>query len=170
MASTKNQSQYINTMVFCIVAGIISLMLLLLVMNTNDTVRAYSPMVITIEISIVIIIISAVYKIIQHERAANKVAVDGYTASLNVTSCPDYWTRSGETCKNVFYNSTNNETYYFFGSNQPAGAPSSSDMKTFNLSNYNNKAIDFTCSNVHHKGYYPWSQVDAVCRSFRLNG
>lgn len=161
--ATKNQSQYINTMVFCIVAGIISLMLLLLVFNSSDAVRAYTPLVITIEVGLIIVIIAAIWNIIAYERSIDSAAKNSFNARLNVTSCPDYWTQDGLVCTNS-YSPSPNVKYTMLGT-------STLDSKvSFSLSNYNNYSISQACSNVFYKNLSPWSQVDSVCGSFRLNG
>ena len=164
--ATKNQSQYINTMVFCIVAGIISLMLLLLVLNSSDVVGAYTPLVITIEVGLIIIIIAAIWKIISYEHDVFVAAKNSYNARLNVTSCPDYWTQNGLVCTNS-YSPSANTTFTMFGTLPPA--PNAAPVR-FSLSNYNNYSVAQACSNVYYKNLSPWSQVDSVCESFRLNG
>ena len=160
METKNNQSQYINTMVFCIVAGIISSMLLLLVFNANEVMRAYGPLVITVEVGLILIIIIAIWNIIAFERKVDRAAKDSFNAKLNVTSCPDYWTQSGQTCKSTF--SPHPNVTYTFGSDAAA--------RELKLNDFNNLSVSQTCSKVNEKKYSPWSQVDAVCGSFRLDG
>ena len=166
--ATKNQSQYINTMVFCVVAGIISLMLMLLVFNSNEAVREYAPLVITIEVGLILIIIAAIWNIIAYERAADAAAKNSFNAQLNVTSCPDYWTQNGLMCTNS-YSPSSTVTYTMYGNTTPPATGST--VATFSLSNYNNNSVAQVCSNVYSQSNIsPWSQVDSVCGSFRLNG
>jgi hypothetical protein len=167
METTNNQSQYINTMVFCIVAGIISSMLLLLVFNANEVVRAYGPLVITVEVGLILIIIIAIWNIIAFENKVERAAKSAFDAKLNVTTCPDYWTQSGQTCTNTF-SPQPNVTYTFFGTTPLTTM--NQTVRTIKLTDYNNLSVSQTCSKAYTNNYSPWSQVDAVCGSFRLNG
>lgn len=170
--ASNNQSQYINTMVFCIVAGIISLMLLLLVFNANDVVRTFSPLVITVEVGLIFVIILAIWKIIYYERSVESDAKKAYDAKLNVTTCPDYWTLSGKKCRNEFQPHPN-VTYRFFGKAEIDDKP----VREFKLADFNNLSVSQTCEKVQiggdgvnklASGYVPWSQVDSICGSYRL--
>jgi len=180
MDATKNQSQYVNTMVFAVVAGILSLMLLLLVMNASEMVRRYSAFIITVEVGLVLIIAVAIWQIIAFESAAAKNAKNMYDNLLAVKTCPDYWTTSGTTCINAFTSSTDPTVTYTIQGLAPgeegAGAAASTTPTTdpiwapqsVDLTTYNNKTIIAACQQAEASVNAPWSDVRAVCDSYRV--
>lgn len=167
-------NHYVNTMIFSVVAGIISSMLLLLVMQGSDAVKQFSVLVITVEIGIVMIILVAIWQIIRFERRRFKQAVDGTMNLMTVKSCPDYWTiNNGRTCNNAFTSFDKNEDgryvkYIIIGKGKTATDKTS--VQDVNLSDYNNVTVLDACSKKHEKlPDHPWTDLNAVCNSFQLN-
>lgn len=180
MATTDMSSQYINTMVFAVVAGIMSLMLLLLIMYASDTVGRYSVFIITIEAGLILVIAFAIYKIIAYENKRNKEDKNGTENRLAVTNCPDYWTQAqNSTCKGNFIPNVTSRgkyvRYTILGTTIPAKpyevalAP-----KTVDLSTYNNLTVQKACAKLTDAGSsvhdVPWTDVRAVCDSYRIGG
>jgi hypothetical protein len=164
---TADQAQqYVNTMVFCIVAGIVSLMLLLLIMSASEHVRRFSPFIITIEVGLVLVIVLAIVRLIMYEREALKANQLGLLNKLSVQTCPDYWTRYGDTCVNGFSTSVNpNVTYRI------AGSPNANKdvmVTTLALSDYDNMTVVDACTKVNALVQGPWTDVRSVCDSYRV--
>lgn len=179
MIETRSQSQYINTMVFAVVAGIISLMLLLLVMTASTLVQNYSPFIITIEFGLILAIVVAIYNIIRYEAQAHKAAKDSFDSHLDVSTCPDFWTRKGTVCTNTFAPSSDpNVTVKVWGTlddftNMVKNSKDDEGNfdQSIDLKNYDNKTILAVCNQVNDpvtgvKG--PWTDVRAVCSSYRV--
>ena len=164
MAASPNQSQYINTMVFCVVAGIISLMLLLLIMNANEALREFSPFVITVEVGLILIVVVAIYKIIAYERRTRQAAKNSYNSRLYVNTCPDYWTQVGLNCNNTFV-PVDKSNIGFEIKGKP-NSPNSND--SFSLATFNNLSVQKACVEARKMINSPWTDVDAVCNSFQL--
>ena len=150
-----DQSRYVNTMVFAIVAGIISLMLLLLIMNASDMVKQYSVFIITVEVGLVLIILTAIYRIVRFERKLRKENEVGLRNKVNVQTCPDYWTRSGDTCTSELV--TPAYTLKLAG-----------EKRTLDLNAYNNKTVADVCAQVKDNKILPWTDVVSVCDSYRI--
>ena len=160
-------SQYMNTMVFAIVAGIISLMLLLMIMRASDAVKQFSAFIITVEVGLVIIIGIAVYRIIAFERKRDSDAKAGTDLRMSVTTCPDYWTNvDGDLCINSFRAAGKPYTYRIIGSDQSSTAPE--PVQSLKLSDYDGQSINFACNKARAKVSSPWTDVDAVCGSYRM--
>ena len=167
-------SQYINTMVFAVVAGIISSMLLLLVMQGSEAVKQFSVLVITVEVGIMLIIVVAIWQIIAYERRRFKQAVDGTMNLLTMKSCPDYWTMSdGKTCKNKLTLFDKNDEgkytqYVIIG--KGAGANEGTSVPVINLANYTNVTVRDACTKKFDTlPNHPWTDLGAVCNSFHLS-
>lgn len=85
---------YLNTMVFSIVAAVLSLMLLLLLLRGPPEARALSYMIITIEVGLLFVIVQAIVRIHLYERDLRKTAEKAQNNIVVVDGCPDYWTLS----------------------------------------------------------------------------
>lgn len=172
----KDQSQYINTMVFCVVAGIISLMLLLLIMNASDLVRNYSAYIITVEIGLVLVIVLAIYRIIAYEQRLRKESINGTSNKLNIDSCPDYWTRYGNKCVNTFDAKPGGPTLFVDGRSDMAAETDDVLVKKIathiNLTSFDNRTISSVCNELRSPTRIPgpWTDVRSVCDSYRLGG
>ena len=129
---------YINTMIFSIVAGIISLILLASLMFVPSS-RVFVFGIATIEVGLVTIIVVAIVSIIRYERSIKALAQQGANYLVKVDTCPDYFsntytkpssvqstslgsvistassveTKGGIKCSNGFTTPDGNKTYYF---------------------------------------------------------
>ena len=160
-------SQYVNTMVFAVVAGIISLMLLLLIMRASDTVKQYGAFIITVEIGLVVIIAIAVYRIIAFERRLDRDARAGTGLLMSVKTCPDYWTSvDGNMCITGFRAAGKPYSYRILGKDDRS--KSENPVRMLQLSDYDGKSVQFACNQARAKVGAPWTDVDAVCGSYRM--
>ena len=167
--SAEQSSQYVNTMVFCIIAGIISMMLLLLIMSASERIKKLSTFIITVEVGLLVIIVLAIWRLIYYEHKALKQAQTATGNKLSVNSCPDYWTRYSDTCVNGFSTSANpNVTYRVAGTATPADL--AAQTSTISLTDYNNLSISDACMKVQAQVQAPWTDVRAVCDSFKIGG
>lgn len=168
-------SHYINTMVFSVVAGIISSMLLLLVMQGSDTVKQFSVLVITIEVGVVLIILAAIYQIIAYERRRFKQAIDGTMNMMTVKSCPDYWTLyDGKKCKNTHQLFEANDdglyTKYVIHGNSTDTNTKDRTERSVNLSDYSKVSVRDACTKkFDNLPNHPWTDLSAVCNSFHMS-
>jgi hypothetical protein len=182
MSDTRSSRQYINTMVFAIVAGILSLMLLVLVM-TNDGVKDFGPFIITLEVGLILAIVWAIVRIIRYELKSDQANKNGFEAALRVNTCPDYWRSSVNSegkieCTNKFNVGTDPDTYMTVlgkgvvsvtSKTVPVAEKMAQKVK---ISDYDNKTIAHVCGRVsngnHDSVNSSWTDVKAVCSSYQI--
>lgn len=103
MVNENSRVSYFNTLIFTIISGIISLLLLLALFFEVGKKNAY--LIIMVEIGIFTIIALCIYKIIINEKRLSKDKKQIYN-KLSFQSCPDYFEKSIENdvtyCKNNF--------------------------------------------------------------------
>lgn len=167
--SSRSGKLYINTMVFSIIAGIISLMLLLLLFYGASAVEAYTPLIVTVEIGMLIVIITAVVRIYLNERKAKKALDDMENKTIVVTTCPDYWvmSRDEDSEKTVCSNR-------FTGSRGPLSptfvmplADATNTTGTINLEDYDGHTLKTVCGKLKDLGA-PWTEVRAECDAYNV--
>lgn len=98
---------YLNTLIFCIVAKAITIILLALLFTDLGASLAY--MILTIEIGLVVIIFVALVQIQAYEKKKLKDVEASLTAKSAITSCPDYYIR-GVTDENTILCTNTYET------------------------------------------------------------
>lgn len=167
MAESK-LSVYINTMVFTIVAGVISLILLALLFLGSDLTQRYAPLIITIEVGLLAIIVIAIVRIIMYERRMEKLQKNSIDNLLAVKSCPDYWTMSesredGVVCNKMYEMPRDDD--------DPMATRVRYEMQgtssTVRLKDFTNKKLGDLCAAVGRQES-PWTDVRAVCDSFQV--
>jgi hypothetical protein len=97
---------YVNTLVFAIVAGMISLILLLGLLFTT-AMGAYSWFVITLEVGLITIIIWTLVRIFTYESRMRRMNRNATKNALVAQTCPDYYTVFHDAvgsadCRNIF--------------------------------------------------------------------
>lgn len=180
-------SQYINTMVFAVIAGILSLMLLLLIIYASDTVAQYSVFIMTVEGGLILVIAFAIYQIIAYERRNANQTKDGTQNMLSVSTCPDYWTMQGDgvTCQGQVMSGRDQRGQYWrytvLGTNLPSQLPDHITPRSVSLSSLDNVSVARACDflstskqpapkqNDPLVSDVPWVDLRSVCDSYRLS-
>ena len=112
----KNAQIYVNTMVFSIVAGLLSIALLVALVFVQS-LNAYIYAIATIEVGLLAIIILSLYSIMAYESKVRKALTNAGKNSIAANSCPDYYTmRFSEN------GPTNNTCRNFFSGKMPSGS------------------------------------------------
>ena len=96
--SSASRRLYINTIVFAVIAAVVSLALLAVIIFVADA-RTFAYSIVTFEVGLIIIIIAAIVQIVRYEKRLRKEAEQGNAYIVNVDTCPDYFS-------NVFNNMT----------------------------------------------------------------
>ncbi|GAX85665.1 hypothetical protein CEUSTIGMA_g13080.t1 [Chlamydomonas eustigma] len=149
----RSPSYYINLMVFATVAGILSALLLTVLLRGSPIVRRFSVAIIAFEVSLVLIILSAIWQIIKIEGEALVAQQNSYNNLLQVTTCPDYWTQDGTTCNNSYIPPGGKVKYTVIG-DPNAPAPS-----TVSLDSLNNQTVATGTSEFAVRS---WTALSAV--------
>jgi hypothetical protein len=159
MASTTHI--YINTMVFTIIAGILSAALFVLLWMGSDTVREFAHLIITIELGLLAIIIYAVLRVYMYERKLAEQQGNILKNAISVRLCPDYWTmheRNGKrSCNNTYTTPDGASTYVFQGKNN-----------TVDLSTFEGNTVATVCKAIAEQNS-PWTDVRAACDSYNIS-
>lgn len=147
MKQTKGKDIYWNTLIFTILAGLVSIALLLFMLTGSDLAASLSVFVIAVQLGLLVIIVVCVYRIIIHEQRIENQEKTGSKNTMSVSSCPDYWVKTeAKQCRN--------DGHVMIGTNQ-----------TVDLDDYDMKTIDDACSNVRRLSA-PWTEVRTACAVF----
>jgi hypothetical protein len=166
--SYQNSRQYVNTMMFAIIAGIVSLIMLALVWRASELVQPYSAFIVTVEVGLTLIIVAAIVRIIAYERRFREQARNAQNNMLAVSSCPDYWTRNKNMCVSAYqHDDPDSPTPTVFYMDQPTTSTGVPQVNTLNLGDYTDLPIAEVCDKVRGMNA-PWTDVSAVCNSFNL--
>lgn len=153
---------YVNTVIFCVVLKIISIVVLgLILMNyVNDKIMYF---LITLELGIVVIVIAALTSIAGYEKRIAEETKNALKSKMNLLTCPDYFTQTAKNvCVNAYTTPDGKYTYTLIGAvNVPLG-------------NYLNKPMMEACdafnksvvSTDPQKGVsyrYPWTDMESKC-------
>jgi hypothetical protein len=117
MSSRNNSVQnYINTLIFCIVAKAITIILLGLLFTDIGKQLAY--FIITIEFGLISVIIVSIYQIVNYEKKKLGELDALRVSKVNIQSCPDYYTRrvgddERAVCENIYISPDNSHVYEF---------------------------------------------------------
>lgn len=175
--ATNKLSIYVNTMVFTIIAGIVSVMLLLVLLFGSDFGTQYAPLIVTIEAGLLLVIIISIVRIYSYERRLESLQSTTMQNRLAIKSCPDYWTMSNEsgengpTCLNNYSMPTEDGgsvSYNIVTGNEydtPAGTPPT--LTQLKLREYDGKPLSQICPGVATVNA-PWTELRAACDSFRI--
>ena len=175
--TSDSDNRYFNTMVFAVISGILSLMLLLLLLYASETVRKFSTLIITVEVGLIMIIGITMFQIISFENKRLIQQQNSTDNLLSVNTCPDYWTMLEDNkCLSRFplhSSKTRNGSfvrYTIIGKSLP-NDPSTANPVTIKLSDYNNLPVSQVCTQLISDdtlGNMPWTDVRAVCNSYRM--
>jgi hypothetical protein len=192
----RQTQTYLNTLIFSIVTGLFTLMLLLALLFSSSF-NQYAYAIVTVEVGLIAIITHALYKIIAYENRLTKLSRNATKNALVAQSCPDYYTvgydASGAlTCKNYFEGrSPSGERFVMFyvpGDQFTEKIVSGKRSFTFfgnppasviNVKDFENKRIDDTCKVVQGRppesdekmteanNYtVPWTDMRPKCDGF----
>jgi hypothetical protein len=124
MASKNTGIQnYLNTLIFCIVANAVTIILLGVLFTDFGQTVAY--LIITIEFGLITLIVVSLWQIYKYERDKKKELDDLKKAKVSINTCPDYYTRMVNeesrdvTCKNQYTTPDGNFEYTFATSEFP---------------------------------------------------
>lgn len=155
---TRTDRAYMNTLVFTVVAGAVSLGLLALLVLVPAAAAA-APLIVTVELGLLLVAGVALLRVSDHDRRLRKRARDTVRTQLSAATCPDYWSlEQGEigrapTCVRT-YATPDGVTY------RVQGARDSVDLAAFR-----GKPAAEVCKAVEALAT-PWTDARAACRGF----
>lgn len=174
-SSDSNKSQiYIGTMVFSIVAAIISVMLILFMVYGPPESKDYMYVVLTVEFGMLAVIINSIAQIYMYERDLKKMTQDISSNLVVVDTCPDYYTRvvdasGGASCSNQFVSPGTRDKYEVGWTSSNAVYHTSAGNLL--IKDYTNKPLADVCAKfAPSQPLYsvPWTDLRAKCESYNL--
>jgi hypothetical protein len=171
MAATK-ANMYVNTLLFTAVAGIMSIMLLLLLIYGSGVAGQYAVVIVTVEVGLILCIVMSIVRIMWFERRVEKQQRNSVDNLLAVKTCPDYWTMQntdkGTVCKNTYkvggvtFREMTGKTN-IVNSNDPT-----SPKHEINLKDLDNKKLGEVCKQIKNQ-QSPWTDYRTVCDSYNID-
>lgn len=154
MTVKSGVQNYINTIIFCVVMKIVSIIVLGMIM-LNKMSDSIVYLLSTIEIGIVFIVIASLYSISSYEKRIAEEARNLLKSKINVISCPDFYTRDEDgVCVNNYTTADGKIEYRI------------NDAPPVVLSDYMNKDIGTICS-TYNTGFgpssAPWTDISTKC-------
>ncbi len=154
---------YLNTVVFCLIAGVFSALLLVLLLFGGEAGSRMTTFVVTSEIGIIGVVIYAIIKVVTAERRARRETQNRMDNLIAVSTCPDYWTLSGTKCLNSYTAPVRMDgddgtrvDYTLPGKNA-----------SINLADFDRQTLGKVCSKVREQET-AWTDLQTVCGTNRL--
>lgn len=159
MVNESHVSNYVNTIIFCVVLKIISIIVLAIVLfNFAHPWIIY--VFVTVEIGVIVIITMSLVTIASYEKRKTKEANNLMSSRLDNLMCPDYHTRTeGNVCVSNYTTGDGRYTYTFANGSNVL------------LDNYANKQLKTVCTmydnetSVKGISHFPWTYINAKCES-----
>lgn len=170
MPSTRNNQNYMNTLIFSIVAKAVCVIILGSLIF--EATKPYIAFLLTVVVGLLLIIIAAMYAVITYNNELAKKKLELADLKIINASCPDYYKRDVDDNGNVVclndYNTPDNEIEYKFVLEKPEEQES---INTINIDTlFNDKNLKDTCetqfsgSSVYTK--IPWTSLKPQCPSY----
>lgn len=153
----ENIQNYLNTMIFIIIAKGITIALLILLLI--EVGQQFSYIIITTQFGLLAVAAWAMYMIIAYDKQSDKRKKEFAKMSASLDTCPDYYVRTYDesdnvVCKNIFTTADDRFTYSMFSTatdlNMSALLAGSTNMDTL-------------CDQVSNYDDYPWTEYKAKC-------
>lgn len=177
MAAPIYYQVYLNTMIFTVISGVISLVLLLALMYV-PSMSQYSILILTVQIGLILVILQALYRIWWSLRKTSNAMDMSNRNTLAVGFCPDYMRASvldsssggGTTCSNLYPGGQTQIWTGLMASATPA-APT-----TVSLALLDGKNIKDVCAAANSStsssmlsqptAAVPWTELRSRCSTF----
>jgi hypothetical protein len=183
MANLSNETRkrlYLNTLVFCLIGGVVSLGLLAMLMYGGGVAARYTPFIVTVEVGLLFVVISAFVSIVRNEKRDRKLAENARANLVAVKNCPDYWTLSSDpldsdksVCVRRYIappttdGATDNTTIIVVQPTPVGVNATRRNRDTVSLSDMDNKSMGEVCEKVRQQTG-PWSDLVPLCDAYRI--
>lgn len=151
-----SQNLYTGTLIFCIIAAVVSVVIICLFFFIN--VQPVKFMLLTIELILIIIIVHSILTIIFYEKSIKKYNEAAHDQEIINLGCPDYFTRrkDGTTnlCENIYDTKKN---MIVIGE----------DTISINISDMGKKTTYEACKeySTQYANSLPWTDLKSSCET-----
>ena len=157
--TSRGMVNYLNTLIFCIIAKAITVFLLVSLLF--DPVRKYAYLILTVEVCLVVIIITSLYRITQYEKKKALEAEKTFSAKVVLTTCPDYFVKSSQSnnivCEKTYTTPDGKYTYEFIGYTSSNKINLDKDFKDKDLRGLCNTMASSNYANI------AWTDIKGKC-------
>ncbi len=157
--ASQGVHNYLNTLIFCVIAKAITIFILAFMVN--EKVRYFSFFLLTVEVGLIVIIVSALIIISLYDKRMSKKKEDYNNAKLNSITCPDYYIQTSEDgvryCEDTYTTPDQKYTYKFNLSSD--GYLSKIPIEE----DFQNKKIDDICQKIQSYSNLSWNSVKSKC-------
>lgn len=164
MTNSYGVQNYLNTLIFCVVAKTVTVVLLSLMVF--EKVRYFAFLLLTVELGLIIIIISALIVISSYNTKVTKMQESYGKSKFAALACPDYYMRNIENdetyCEDTYKTPDNKFIYKF-----------SESMSTPEYRNYakkipidSTKTVDELCQKIATAPEFKefsWTSIKSKC-------
>lgn len=167
--SNHDSRLYVNTVVFTVVAAIITVALLVVAVAV-PAANEYKALLITVEVGLLAVVFQAVLRIntlIHRRKDLLNTAMDNV---IPADTCPDYFTAvrnadGSRLCKNV-YESPRDNVQYSFVDRPNREVPDHIQLRGIDGKNVRDMCKEVDPTDPGHENYnIPWTELRAKCRS-----
>ena len=153
----ENIQNYLNTMIFIIIAKGFTIALLILLLI--EVGQKFSYVIITVQFGLLAVAAWAMYMIIVYDKQSDKIKKEMANMPAALDTCPDYYVRTYDesdsvVCKNIFTTADDRLTYTMFSA--------ATDLNMSALL-ADSKNMDSLCDQVSNYEDYPWTEYKAKC-------
>ena len=158
-------NNYLNTLIFCIIAKAVTIGLLVLLIT--DLGWDFVYLIMTIELGLILIVIYAMYTVYKIDKKIKEAKEKYASEKPKLDLCPDYFVRTVESesnnsnghtvCTNVYTSGNDRYTYTF---------PTTSNKVDLTTLNANQKNMQDLCTNVDKvfdPSGFSWTDLKARC-------
>jgi len=176
----ENIENYLNTMIFIIIAkGITIALLITLLLEIG---QQFSYIIITIQIGLLLVASWGIYMIVVYDKQSDKDKKAMASSPAILETCPDYYVRTYDesdnvVCRNQFTTADDRYTYTMFSSGAPpitgtpvdkCGVPIKNVVSAagdLNMSALlaSSKNMEELCNQSSLYANYPWTEYKAKC-------
>lgn len=161
MANNYGIQNYLNTLIFCVVAKTVTVILLSLLII--EKVRYFSYTLLTIELGLIIIIVLALMVISKYNKKFEKMQSNFGKSRVSVLACPDYYVKTsqeGMTYCEDLYKTPDGKYIYKFSEEMPnyfSRIPLEND--------FIKKTVEEVCQIANEDDYQKisWSSLKSKC-------
>lgn len=168
--SEAKKRLYLNTLVFCLIGGVVSLGLLAMLVYGGGTASGFVPFIVTVELGLLSVLIYAFVVLVRNESMDRQRAANAADNKIAAKVCPDYWTLSSDPTDNT--KDVCVRRYIAPATTDGPGATTSvfvvqGSNETINLSEFDNQKLSDVCTKVRAQNT-PWTDLRTICDAYKV--
>lgn len=166
MTNSFGVQNYLNTLIFCVVAKTVTIVLLALMVI--EKVRYFAYLLLTVELGLILIIIGALFVISGYNKKLTKAQNEFAKSKIGSLNCPDYYLKINDEegmsyCEDMYKTPDGKFAYKF------SDSISSSNQTYFSKipieTDFINKTVEEACQLASSKQYsdISWTSLKSKC-------